>query len=62
MSISLGDRIAQGTRRHRVKITSIPQELDRVKMRPLDELLIGIKVDKTQSHANALTYLFSKYF
>lgn len=55
MSITRGNRIAQGTRRHRVKIASIPQELDCVQMRPLDELLVGIKVDKTQGHATMLT-------
>ena len=54
MSITHGDRVAQGTRRHRVKVASIPQELDRVQMGPFDKVLIGVQVHKAQGHAAML--------
>ena len=55
MSITHGDRVAQGTRRHRVKVASIPQELDRVQMSPFDQFLVGVQVHKAQGHAAMLT-------
>ena len=55
MSIARGDRVAHGTRRHGVKVASIPQELDRVQMGPFDKILVGVQVHKAQGHAAMLT-------
>ena len=54
MSITHGDRVAQGRVATESRLQAYRQELDRVQMGPFDKILVGVQVHKAQGHAAVL--------